>query len=82
MCRCSPTLSIIGLVSPIMLDNLANGGTYFFFAAFAILGFLTVCKSSTSLCYLKEILRRSIRLYCARNQGVSFTLLQVDCNLN
>lgn len=27
-----------------MLANLANGGTYFFFAAFAILGFLTVCK--------------------------------------
>jgi hypothetical protein len=35
--------SIIGVVSPLMLDNLAHGGTYFFFAAFAVLGFLTTC---------------------------------------
>ena len=27
-----------------MLANLDHGGTYFFFAAFAIMGFLTVCK--------------------------------------
>ncbi|KAL8292403.1 hypothetical protein RQP46_001015 [Phenoliferia psychrophenolica] len=33
---------VIGLVSPIMLEKLNYGGTYFFFAAFAILGFLTV----------------------------------------
>jgi hypothetical protein len=26
------------------LANLDHGGTYFFFAAFAIMGFLTVCK--------------------------------------
>jgi len=32
---------IIGVVSPLMLDNLDHGGTYFFFAAFAVLGFLT-----------------------------------------
>lgn len=33
---------IIGVVSPLMLEKIPNGGTYFFFAAFAILGFLTV----------------------------------------
>ncbi|KAH7888933.1 general substrate transporter [Phlebopus sp. FC_14] len=32
---------IIGLVSPIMLTQIASGGTYFFFAAFALLSFLT-----------------------------------------
>lgn len=33
--------SIIGLVSPMMLENLAHGGTYFFFAGFAVLAFLS-----------------------------------------
>ncbi|KII90641.1 hypothetical protein PLICRDRAFT_174023 [Plicaturopsis crispa FD-325 SS-3] len=32
---------IIGLVSPMMLANLDHGGTYFFFAAFSLLAFLT-----------------------------------------
>ncbi|KAH7916636.1 general substrate transporter [Hygrophoropsis aurantiaca] len=32
---------VIGLVSPIMLTQLAHGGTYYFFAAFAVLAFLT-----------------------------------------
>jgi MFS family permease len=32
---------IIGLVSPVMLTQTSNGGTYFFFAGFAILAFLT-----------------------------------------
>ncbi|GFZ51224.1 hypothetical protein JCM24511_08982 [Saitozyma sp. JCM 24511] len=32
---------IIGVVSPLMLSTIPNGGTYFFFAAFAVLGFLT-----------------------------------------
>ncbi|KAL1405140.1 hypothetical protein Q8F55_008764 [Vanrija albida] len=32
---------IIGVVSPLMLENIAHGGTYFFFAAFAALGFIT-----------------------------------------
>lgn len=36
-----------------MLANLANGGTYYFFAAFAILGFLTVCKYTFSLSRFK-----------------------------
>ena len=36
--------SVIGLVSPIMLESLDNGGTYFFFAAFAVLGFTSVCE--------------------------------------
>lgn len=36
--------SVIGLVSPIMLEQLANGGTYFFFAGFAVLAFFTTCK--------------------------------------
>ncbi|KZP25298.1 general substrate transporter [Athelia psychrophila] len=32
---------IIGLVSPIMLEKLAHGGTYFFFAGFSVLAFIT-----------------------------------------
>ncbi|GAA5987746.1 hypothetical protein JCM10908_007196 [Rhodotorula pacifica] len=32
---------IIGLVSPMMLENLAHGGTYFFFAGFAVLAFIS-----------------------------------------
>lgn len=36
--------SIIGVVSPLMLSTIPNGGTYFFFAAFAVLGFLTTCE--------------------------------------
>ncbi|KIK27570.1 hypothetical protein PISMIDRAFT_674441 [Pisolithus microcarpus 441] len=32
---------IIGLVSPRMLANIGHGGTYFFFAAFAILAFIS-----------------------------------------
>ncbi|KAN0091350.1 Sugar transporter domain containing protein [Tylopilus felleus] len=32
---------IIGLASPVMLARIPNGGTYFFFAGFAILAFLT-----------------------------------------
>jgi hypothetical protein len=39
-----PMISIIGVVSPLMLENLAHGGTYFFFAAFAVLGFFTTCE--------------------------------------
>lgn len=32
---------IVGVVSPLMLENIAHGGTYFFFAAFAVIGFLS-----------------------------------------
>ncbi|KIJ68058.1 hypothetical protein HYDPIDRAFT_25505 [Hydnomerulius pinastri MD-312] len=32
---------VIGLVSPMMLTQIAHGGTYFFFAGFSILAFLT-----------------------------------------
>ncbi|KAK4330263.1 Sugar transporter-domain containing protein [Rhodotorula toruloides] len=32
---------VIGLVSPMMLQNIAHGGTYFFFAAFAVIGFIS-----------------------------------------
>ncbi|BGP33647.1 hypothetical protein JCM10296v2_005451 [Rhodotorula toruloides] len=32
---------VIGLVSPKMLQNIAHGGTYFFFAAFAVIGFIS-----------------------------------------
>lgn len=37
--------SIIGLVSPKMLAQIPSGGTYFFFAAFSIMAFLTACTS-------------------------------------
>lgn len=33
--------SVIGLISPIMLANVPNGGTYFFFAAFACVAFIS-----------------------------------------
>jgi MFS family permease len=32
---------IIGVVSPMMLEKIPHGGTYFFFAGFAVLGFLS-----------------------------------------
>jgi hypothetical protein len=32
---------VIGLVSPKMLTQIPSGGTYFFFAGFAVLAFLT-----------------------------------------
>ena len=38
--------SVIGLVSPKMLAQVPNGGTYFFFAGFAALAFMTACKST------------------------------------
>jgi len=41
-------ISIIGVVSPLMLENLAHGGTYFFFAAFAVLGFFTTCECQSA----------------------------------
>ncbi|KAG9316840.1 putative sugar transporter [Chiua virens] len=34
---------VIGLVSPKMLTEIPYGGTYFFFAGFAVLAFLTTC---------------------------------------
>ena len=38
--------SIIGLVSPKMLAQIPSGGTYFFFAGFAVLAFFTTRKST------------------------------------
>ncbi|BEI91380.1 uncharacterized protein CcaverHIS019_0402000 [Cutaneotrichosporon cavernicola] len=32
---------IIGVVSPLMLEKIPHGGTYFFFAGFAVLGFIS-----------------------------------------
>ncbi|EIW83361.1 general substrate transporter [Coniophora puteana RWD-64-598 SS2] len=39
--KLNPFFSIIGLASPTMLTNIPSGGTYFFFAGFALLAFLT-----------------------------------------
>ena len=40
---------IIGLVSPRMLKTIPNGGTYFIFATFGVIGFVVVCECKMGL---------------------------------